>query len=240
GVYELSLDESFPHLRFYHVKADGQDIYFFFNESPDTPCCTNVTLPLGGDFVRLRLLEDTVYDDMTCDNVAELSLLPGQSELWVFGERVGISKKPSCDTKLTLSPTVSVSLAHSEDLSHFEPYAVTDRLTNLTGAEGIRDFAGIIRYTFTFTVDEVPKAAELDLGEVGEVAHLYVNGCDLGVRVAVPYRFSLDGVLAAGENTVTVEVANTLAYKLRDHFSHYLALKPSGLLGPITLWYHKT
>ena len=67
------------------------------------------------------------------------------------------------------------------------------------------------------------------------MAWLFVNGQDLGIRVAKPYRFSLKDAWVVGENTVTVEVANTLAYKERDHFSHYLALRPSGLLGPLTL-----
>ena len=235
GIYDLFFDAAIPHLRYYHVSDEGKDTYFFFNESPDTVCDTEVVLTHSGEFVRLRLLEDTVYDDVAQEGRARLSLLPGQSEVWVFGERSGIEKEKPFTRETHLAPEFSVSIADSYDLSLFKDYGVMTKLVSLTGPSGIPDFAGKIRYTFTLTLDSMATAPTLDLGEVGEVARLFVNGQDLGIRVAKPYRFSLKDAWVVGENTVTVEVANTLAYKERDHFSHYLTLRPSGLLGPLTL-----
>lgn len=37
----------------------------------------------------------------------------------------------------------------------------------------------------------------------------------------------------AGENRLVVEVANSLAYTVRDNFSRGMLLKASGLLGPV-------
>lgn len=71
---------------------------------------------------------------------------------------------------------------------------------------------------------------------MGETARLSVNGKDLGIRIAPPYAFSLTGALQPGENQVVVEVANTLAGRVRDGFSYFLTLSPSGLLGPLTLY----
>ena len=39
-----------------------------------------------------------------------------------------------------------------------------------------------------------------------------------------------------GDNDIVIEVANTLACKVRDRFSQYIQIPPSGLLGPLTLY----
>ncbi|MBR2987522.1 MAG: glycosyl transferase family 2 [Clostridia bacterium] len=239
GVYGIRLEKAHPHLRVYHVEHEGKATFFFFNESPDTPYEGGVTLPCEGSFVRMRLLEDLMYDDSAEKGKALLSLLPGQSEVWVFGEASGTLKAVSCNVKKTLSPMMTVSLADSDDLSSFKPYTVTDRLVSITSQEGMRRFAGKIRYAFTLRAEEGWMAPMLDLGAVGETARLFVNGKDLGIRVAAPYCFSLSEALRVGDNEIVVEVANTLAYRQRDHFSHYLTLRPSGLLGPITLSYYQ-
>lgn len=237
GICDIALGDDYPHLRYYHTVNEGKDVYFFFNESPDTCCSTKVKLTHGGKFVRLRLLDDLVYDDETLGNTATLDLIPGQSEVWVFGEETGRAKPKTQNTEVLLAPTFTVSLADSADLSSFRPYMTTDRLPNITGPDGIQDFGGKMRYGFTLTLNEIPENAALDLGVVGETAKLFVNGKEVGIRVAEPYLFSVDGLLKEGDNEITVEVANTLAYKERDSFSFYLTLRPSGLLGPVKLLY---
>ena len=72
----------------------------------------------------------------------------------------------------------------------------------------------------------------MDLGRVGQTARVWVNGRDAGIRITEPYAYSVADLLTDGENTVTVEIANTLVGKVRDRFSSRLAIPPSGLLGP--------
>ena len=55
------------------------------------------------------------------------------------------------------------------------------------------------------------------------------------MRIAPPYRFELKNLLIDGENTVTVEVRNTLGHAQRDHFSRFLIQEPIGLIGPLRL-----
>ena len=92
-----------------------------------------------------------------------------------------------------------------------------------------------MRYTFTLCTDGGWEGAWLDLGRVGQTARLWVNGHDAGIRITAPYAFPVGHLLTEGENTVTVEVANTLVGKVRDGFSYHMTLTPSGLLGPVRL-----
>jgi L-iditol 2-dehydrogenase len=47
--------------------------------------------------------------------------------------------------------------------------------------------------------------------------------------------FDISGMVKRGENVLEVEVANTLAYRMKDGLSRFLPLTPSGLLGPVRL-----
>ena len=78
------------------------------------------------------------------------------------------------------------------------------------------------------------ESLALDLGEVGQTSHLWLNGRDLGVRVCPPYRYDLTDALRDGENALVIEVSNTLANAVRDGFSAYMAIPASGMIGPLT------
>ncbi len=77
----------------------------------------------------------------------------------------------------------------------------------------------------------------LDLGEVGEVAQAWLNGPLLGTRICRPYVFDATAAIRPGDNTLRVEVTNTLVYALKDDFSRYINQEPSGLIGPVRLRY---
>ena len=93
-------------------------------------------------------------------------------------------------------------------------------------------FSGRIRYTSRFQKPDGVRG--IDLGGVGQTAHLYCNGVDLGVRVCPPYRFDLSGALKDGVNELVVVVSNTLANSVRDGFSAFMAIPVSGLTGGIS------
>jgi hypothetical protein len=118
-------------------------------------------------------------------------------------------------------------------------------------------FAGTALYTTTFDAPAGATRALLDLGKVCESARVRLNGKDLGVLIMPPYRLALDD-LKPTANTLEVEVTNLSANRLRDLdrrsvkwkiFSDINVvsidykpldasqwpLRPSGLLGPVTL-----
>jgi hypothetical protein len=241
GLADITVEGNCPLLRHYHVKRDGTDVFMFFNEDSVNTAKAQVTLPVSGAFARLRLLENGIYGDSTSDGIIGIDLLPGQSEILVFGkdtEEVGVSGFSALGTPVketVLTPTYKIELADSEDLTAFYPYKTTDQPVNITAPTEKPHFSGLMRYTFTLHLDEVPAWAVLDLGRVGQTAKFMVNGTEAGIRITAPYSCPISHLLKKGENTVTVEVANTLVGKVRDPFSHCMPVTPSGLLGPVKL-----
>ncbi|MGD9329030.1 MAG: hypothetical protein PVH48_08710, partial [Cyclobacteriaceae bacterium] len=53
------------------------------------------------------------------------------------------------------------------------------------------------------------KSWILDLGRVGEVARVYLNGQEVVTSVFPPYKIDIGEYLKAGENYLVIEVANT-------------------------------
>lgn len=120
-------------------------------------------------------------------------------------------------------------------------------------------FAGAARYTITVNLpDTNANGWFLDLGDVRESARVWVNGKPAGVVVAHPFRVDVLGLLAPGSNELAIEVTNLSANRIRDldrrgvEWKKFLDinlvdhmykpfdasawdLKPSGLLGPVTL-----
>ncbi len=92
----------------------------------------------------------------------------------------------------------------------------------------------------------------LDLGTVDFIAEVTVNGQPAGVRWTPPYRLDISDLVHAGTNTLTVDVTSTWYNRLTYDASQPEAarktwtisgpapgspLRPSGLLGPVTLHY---
>ena len=69
-------------------------------------------------------------------------------------------------------------------------------------ADALPDFSGYIKYKGEFDADG--GNAILDLGCVGQTAHLYLNGEDMGVRVTAPYAWDLSGKLKKGVNQIEI------------------------------------
>jgi hypothetical protein len=192
-----------------------------------------IKLPCTGDYARLDLLNDVCVSGSTCDGSFKLSLQPNQSQIVIFGDKAGLSEEFEIDEGVSIEPSYTLELADCENLKEFAFAGEFDRFFNVNSPDFKPDFSGKMRYTFSFEADG--KDALLDLGRVGEVASLTVNGIDAGIRICAPYTFDLSGILKAGTNTATVTVANSLVWQHRDNFSPFLPLPPSGLLGEITL-----
>lgn len=97
-------------------------------------------------------------------------------------------------------------------------------------------FSGVMRYETAFAVNRADGKKEscmLELGDVYETAHVLVNGKEAGVRVAPPYCFEIGDLVRNGENTLAIEVVNTLVNRQRDSLSMTMPMEPSGLIGPV-------
>ena len=116
----------------------------------------------------------------------------------------------------------------------FEVIAEDAELFDITAVDRYPQFSGTVRYRARF--DSVDGFDVLDLGQVGEVAEVWLNGTSLGVRINAPYKFSLLPALRKGENELEVRVVGNLAHRRNsDRFSRYVQVPPTGILGDIAL-----
>ena len=125
-------------------------------------------------------------------------------------------------------------------------------------------FAGTMRYETTFDRADATASLDLDLGDVREAAHVWLNGMDLGAALLPPYRFRLPaGLLRTKGNALRVEVSslganrvrwicrtnqpwkyfadgNLYNYDYRAFDAHKWQVVPCGLLGPVALVQRET
>lgn len=86
--------------------------------------------------------------------------------------------------------------------------------------EGIKYFSGTASYEKTFRFKGKPDPTKnekmhLDLGEIGKVAEVWLNGESLGITWAKPYRFDVTDKLKTGMNNLKIEVANVWSNRLK-------------------------
>lgn len=74
-----------------------------------------------------------------------------------------------------------------------------------------RHFSGTATYATTFTLDQIDtdQRFQLDLGRVGNIASIEVNGIEVGTLWAAPYRVDVTGFVNVGKNTLSIAVTNT-------------------------------
>jgi hypothetical protein len=117
----------------------------------------------------------------------------------------------------------------------------------------VKYFSGTSIYETTFTLPPgvTPGAAlKLDLGQVGDVAEVFVNGKPAGIAWKPPYEVDVGSLVAAGTNKVEVRVANLWVNRLigdaqpgaakvtftaAPTYKPDAPLRPAGLIGPVTL-----
>lgn len=239
GMTDVYVPEGFPKLRIYHCRRGETQIFMFANEDYSKVADTVVKLPCAGDYARLDLLNGICVSGSTQNGDLKLELQPNQSQIVIFGDRAGLCPEFEIDEGVALEPSYKLELADCEDLSKFKVAGEFDRFFNVNSPDFKPDFSGKMRYTFKFNAEKKNGRIFLDLGKVGQNAQLVLNGKDAGIRICKPYLFEVTDIINDGENEAVVTVSNTLAQKVRDRFSQFLQLAPSGLLGGIKIRYTK-
>ena len=124
---------------------------------------------------------------------------------------------------------------------------------NTSTVPGIRYFSGVVTYSRDVIAPKGWKAGTslwLDLGDVRELAEVAVNGRAAGGAWHPPYRVDIGAVVHPGHNRLEVKVADLWVNRLIGDaqqgaakitwtplptYTPDAALKPSGLIGPVTL-----
>lgn len=97
-----------------------------------------------------------------------------------------------------------------EDVLHFEGGKSNYQLGSWTWT-GLSSFSGGATYEKSFRLDPglVGKRVELDLGQVGVTAEVWLNDKRVGERVWEPYRLDVTEYLHEGENHLKIAVTNS-------------------------------
>lgn len=143
----------------------------------------------------------------------------------------------------------------------FEPgrgapqFIILPALTSLSehSDPSVRYFSGKATYANTFKLPASNKMGQtlwLDLGQIGDVAEIRVNGNMVGTVWKAPYRVDIGAAVRRGENRVEITVANLwvnrligdaqpgatkIAFTTLPTYTSDAPLRPSGLIGPVTL-----
>lgn len=132
-----------------------------------------------------------------------------------------------------------------------------DSLRSLTehSDPGVKYFSGTATYATKFSLPAVKDMDKLvlDLGEVNNVAEVFINGKSQGVVWKVPFKINLNmGDKKLSENLLEVKITNTwvnrligdaqpdvmgkITFTTMPFYNKDSALLPSGLLGPVKLY----
>lgn len=240
-------------IRFIHRRSKDADIYWINKPSTDfrtvelsLRCSGRKPMawdPVSGSVRELSYRQDggrtIVSLDMVPDDV-QFVVLRGRAE-----ESFELPQRPEAsivavDGAWTLSfPSRKIGGAVPGDYADY-PY------------EDVKYFSGIASYATTLTLESVPAEAVLNLGEVHDLAEIFVNGKSAGIVWKMPFALDIARLLREGDNALEVRVANTWVNRLvgdaqpdcperTTYFSRPALFKettptsPAGLYGPVTL-----
>ncbi len=224
-----------------------------------------------------------IYSDQDFGTKVQLDLAPGGSVFVVFGEEENIKptvflawQNDDFDVKNTKGKARKVQVNDLQDPIKIQggwnvsfdpewgapaeidfPELISWSDHNI---EGIKYYSGAGFYKKTIDVPAEWKVAGkkifIDLGEVRELAEVFVNGKSAGVLWKPPFRADITDLAQAGSNELTIEVMNLWSNRLagdnelpeEKRFTNtniqthgyrtepnYWVVQPAGLLGPVTL-----
>ena len=239
GDYEILLQEEAAGLRYYQYRHQDNTVYMFFNESPDSVIKNKVTINTSGYLYKYDPWENKCCSlSGTIQNHIPLSLAPQEAVIYIVSDcQLDIEPAPARKETgaMELTGPWQVSLATAKEYPIFNNSFQLEELINIANPSLYPSFSGTVRYQKEFYVNESATNYLLDLGDVYEIAEVFINGCSAGVKVSKPYSYDISAFLHEGSNTLTVEVTNTLGTSQKDFLSQYRTLQPTGLLGSVNL-----
>jgi hypothetical protein len=208
-----------------HRTTPDREIYFVANQS-DRTIRISPEFRIAGRQPELwnpatgkrRTL--SAYQQKDASTVVPLQLEPRESAFIVFS---GKGTPKSSDIKDNFpAPTTLVEITspwtvtfESGSIRRGPSEPVTfDKLQSwsLNEDKRIRYYSGTAVYSHTFTLDAKPPGEiGIDLGKVGVMAKVKINGKYAGGVWTYPYRVDITDAVKKGENKVEIEVVNTWA-----------------------------
>ena len=221
-------------LRFYHVQRENKDVYLFSNEDIFEALDLQIKLKQAGECLIYEPWDNKCYKSEATDGILNLTLEGGNMLFVIFGDEIpnGTPKMKKEASKKRINIPFEISLIN-EGEENAQKIASGEKLFDITAPNKYPNFSGKAIYEGCFKGEDGYDV--IDLGQVGEVCEVWLNGAYLGARINSPYKFSIKDALKEGENRLKVVVTANLGHRRRDWLSSYMQIPPTGLLGDIYL-----
>lgn len=248
-------------VRYTHRKTPDAEIYFLSNrtDSRETIRCTfrvsGMTPEIWDPMTGRTYSVAEISDDGVCTSF-DISFEGFQSCFVVFSAEGSGATEPypgACVEKTVCNVDGPWTVRFDPEWGREEPLQMDSLMDwTLCGDPLVKYYSGTAEYRTTFTIEgEVPSGCRLDLGDVSVMAHVRLNGEDLGIVWVAPWTVDVSGALRQGTNELSIEVVNLwqnrLVGDLRGEpgkrrtyttWNHYTAedpILPSGLHGPVRI-----
>jgi len=244
-------------LMFVHRKLADGEVYFVSNRQNRAEPVSVAFRVAGHRPVLWRAdtgaVEEVAYHTEGGRTVVDLALDPDDAVFVMFRE-------PSTQTAHALAAVAERELADlggdwsvAFEAGRGAPESLKlERLESLSkhADAGVRYFSGVSTYRRDFDLTQKAGRIWLDLGQVGDLADVVVNGKLVGTSWRLPHRIDVTDAVKRGRNSLEIRVANVWANRLigdvqpgqekvgfvtTPTYKADAPLRPSGLIGPVRL-----
>ncbi len=218
-------------LRSTHYRKGGVDFYLLVNEG-EAALDGHIYLGISGRIERWDAYKGATHlypSEELPDGRLKVAIHLDRRESMVL----------AVDPMQTKTESVAQTILPGEKiLTLAGPWKTTDVAGELVNVPAIGDwaqaggwetFTGTICYTADFECADHAIARFIDLGQVGDIAELSLNGQKIGVKAWAPYVIDLGDACRPGPNQLEVRVTNSMANSCDGR------QLPSGLIGPVVL-----
>ncbi|MBQ0057822.1 MAG: glycosyl hydrolase family 2 [Bacteroidales bacterium] len=164
--------------------------------------------------VRLQLASGESFILQTFAHLTDndLRVLDPSLTIWNYTEEIDGHKITLDNIKWTMDAT-SLEGAENKDLRKYQTLGTQA----WTETPALANTKGSVTYSTTLKITRKQLQSigasdwVLDLGDVRESAHVWINGHDVGTVFAVPFRLNIGQYLKAGKNQIRIEVTGLAA-----------------------------
>ena len=225
---DISLHKNNKNLRLYRFKSSDDNGVFFFNE--------NIHQSIDEEVMLSQKHDVYAFDPMTL----KLELLGKQIQTFHLKLAAGHTCFILFDNNYDAQQHHDKSLIKEKEISNWDLKIAGQcfknfELRDVNALPGFKNYSGKSSYSTTITVDKLLDEFKINLGQIGEVAELKVNGKLVGRTIEQNTIFAITPFLKIGSNKIEVETVNNLAIKIQDPESQFGIIPPAGLIGPVKL-----
>ncbi|MEO5996069.1 MAG: glycosyl hydrolase [Chitinophagaceae bacterium] len=260
--FEYTKSQANTQLLYVHRKLPSQEFYWINNRN-DHVENLDLTFRVSGKSVEIwhpetGLTEPASYSFADGRTKIPLYLAPFDAVFVVFRGNTTVATHIIPQPKETELTTVEGSWNISFQKDRGAPAETSlDKLTSWTNNAdiNIKYFSGTATYSKSIIATDswFKKDSQLwlDLGDVKNIAEVFINGKSLGIAWKKPFRIDVTNALKAGENTLVVKVTNLwvnrligdqqagiekkITYTTMPFYRADSPLLPSGLIGPVRI-----